>query len=74
MEEIEPQTTLTNNGSTLGQAPGLTPKRWARLERLAMDKRSSLLQKVVTYDRKKFYNIGPRTKPGPRLEPQGPVL
>ncbi len=24
------------------------------------DKRSSLLQKVVTYGRKKFYNIGPR--------------
>jgi hypothetical protein len=27
---------------------------------LARDKRSGLLQKFVTYDRKKFYNIGPR--------------
>ncbi len=26
---------------------------------LAKDKRSSLLWKVVTYGRKKFYNIGP---------------
>jgi hypothetical protein len=40
--------------------------RWAqallentRLERIARDKRSSLLRKVVTYDRNKFYNIGP---------------
>jgi hypothetical protein len=28
--------------------------------RLARDKYSSLLQKFVTYGRKKFYNIGPR--------------
>jgi hypothetical protein len=28
------------------------------LESLARDKRSSLLCKVVTYGRKKFYNIG----------------
>jgi hypothetical protein len=31
-----------------------------RLERLAKDKRFSLLQKFVNYRRKKFYNIGPR--------------
>ncbi len=30
----------------------------AGLERLARDKRSSLLQKIVTYGRRKFYNIG----------------
>ncbi len=35
--------------STLGQAPSLT-----RLGRLAMEKHSSLLQKVVTYGRKKI--------------------
>ncbi len=28
-----------------------------RLEKLAMDKRSSLLQKFVTYNRKIFYDI-----------------
>jgi hypothetical protein len=39
---------------------GLTSKHWARLERLARDKHSSLLQKTVNYGRKKFYNIGPR--------------
>ena len=30
-----------------------------KLERLAKDKRSSLLRKFATYDCKKFYNIGP---------------
>ncbi len=30
---------------------------WAILERLASDKHSSLFQKIVTYDRKKFYNL-----------------
>ncbi len=43
--------------STLGQAPGLTHQHQTRLERLAKEKRSSLLRKVVTYRRKKFYNI-----------------
>ena len=32
---------------------------WTWLERLGRNKRSSLLQKVVNYGRKKFYNIGP---------------
>jgi len=32
------------------------------LEKLAEDKRSSLLPKFVTYGRKKFYNIGPWTQ------------
>jgi len=31
-----------------------------RLERLARDKHSSLLRKLVNYGRKKLYNIGPR--------------
>jgi hypothetical protein len=31
------------------------------LERLARDKHSSLLQTLVNYVRKKFYNIGPRS-------------
>ncbi len=44
--------------STLGRAPGLTHKHLTILERLAMDKHSSLLQKVVNYDRKKFYMVG----------------
>ncbi len=30
------------------------------MKKLAKDKHSSLLQKFVTYGRKKFYNIGPR--------------
>jgi hypothetical protein len=33
------------------------------LERLARDKRSSLLQKFLNYVHKKFYNIGPRSTP-----------
>jgi hypothetical protein len=41
---------------------GLTRKHWTRLERLARDKRSSLLRKFVTYGRKNFYNIGPRVE------------
>jgi hypothetical protein len=46
--------------STLGEAPGLTRNHYTSLERLARDKRSSLLWKGKTYDRKKFYNIGHR--------------
>jgi hypothetical protein len=30
------------------------------VEKVARDKRSSLLQKFVNYGRKKFYRIGPR--------------
>jgi hypothetical protein len=37
-----------------------TLKRYTILERLAMDKHSSLLRKFVTYDCKKFYKICPR--------------
>ncbi len=43
---------------THGQAPGLTRKHQTRPERPAGDKHSGLLRKVVTYGRKKFYNIG----------------
>ncbi len=44
---------------TLRQAPGFTQKHKTRLERLARDKRNSLLQKVVNYGQNFFYNIGP---------------
>ncbi len=37
---------------------GQTHKQWTRLERLARDKNSILLQTIVNYERKKFYNIG----------------
>ncbi len=43
--------------SALGQAPGLAHKQQTRLDRLARDKVSSLLQKLVNYDRKKLNNI-----------------
>ncbi len=36
---------------------GLTHKRLARLERLARDKRSSLLRTLVNYGREKFCSI-----------------
>jgi hypothetical protein len=36
----------------------LTCKHFNILERLSRDEHSCLLQKFVTYDRKKFYNIG----------------
>ncbi len=35
-----------------------TREHQTRLEKLARDKHSSLLQKFITYGRKKFYNIG----------------
>ncbi len=41
---------------------GLTRKFQTRLERLARDKNSSLLQKSVNYGCKKFYRIGPWLK------------
>ncbi len=40
--------------------PSLYHKLWARLERLAIHKQSSLLQNLVDYYPKKFYNIAPR--------------
>jgi hypothetical protein len=42
----------------------LTHKHYTILERLAGDKHSSLFQKFVAYDCKKFYNIGPRMSMG----------
>jgi hypothetical protein len=39
--------------------PGLTHKHQTRLERLARDKRSRLLRKVVTYGRKSFVTLAP---------------
>jgi hypothetical protein len=38
---------------------GLTRKYWTRLERLAKDKHSSLLQKSINYGCKKFNSTGP---------------
>jgi hypothetical protein len=38
---------------------GLTRKHLTRLEKFAMDKHSSLLQKCVNYGGKKFSNIDP---------------
>jgi hypothetical protein len=37
-----------------------TNRHETRLERLAMDKHSSLLRTFVNYGHKKLYNIGPR--------------
>jgi hypothetical protein len=51
---------------------GLIHKHWTRLERLASDKCSSLLQKVVNYGRKKFYNIGPWKDVGIVVDGSGP--
>ncbi len=45
--------------STLGYTPDLTHKHLTRLERLASDKHSSLLQKSVNYGCNKFYDTGP---------------
>jgi hypothetical protein len=41
------------------QTPGL-PYQQRRLQRLARDNQSSLLQKSINYVRKIFYRIGPR--------------
>ncbi len=38
----------------------LNRKHYTRLERLAKDKHSSLIQKSVSYGRKIFYSTGPR--------------
>jgi hypothetical protein len=42
---------------TLKVGSSLACKHYTRLERLAKDMDSSLLQKSVNYGRKKFYNI-----------------
>jgi hypothetical protein len=40
---------------TLGLAPGLTLKHYTRLERLAREQHYRLLQKLLNYGHKKFY-------------------
>jgi hypothetical protein len=55
-KSVTPERYFTQVGS------GLHCKHFTRLKRLASDKRSSLLWKVTTYDRKTFYNIGHRFK------------
>jgi len=42
----------------------LTCKHYTILKRLVRNEHSSLLQNFVTYARKKFYTIGPRTPIG----------
>ncbi len=50
-------------GASLGQAlSGLILKHLTKLERLAMDKHSSLLQKLVNYGHKKVLIVGHRLK------------
>jgi hypothetical protein len=46
-------------GALLRQAWALNCKYQTRLEGVARDKRSSLIQKLVNYGRKKFYNMTP---------------
>ncbi len=41
------------------QPPGLIYEHWTRLERLAKNKHSNLLQKYVNYVCKKVYSTGP---------------
>jgi hypothetical protein len=38
----------------------IMPKRFYEIDRIARDEHSCLLQKILTYDCKKFYIIGPR--------------
>ncbi len=38
---------------------GLMCKHFVRLDKISCDKHSSLLQTIINYGRKKFYNIGP---------------
>ncbi len=45
--------------STLGQVPGLTHKHQARLDRLARDKHSSLLQTFFSYGNNIFLTLSP---------------
>ncbi len=40
----------------------LAHQQYTRLERPARSKHSSILQKIVTYDCKKFYNNGPKSQ------------
>jgi len=46
--------------SSIGQATGLNHKHKARLERLARDKPSRLIQTFVNHRRKNFYNFALR--------------
>jgi hypothetical protein len=57
----------------------LTHRHYTILERLAGGEQSSLLRKFITYGRKKFYYVGPRTfdlgtlaHPPPLYRHQGP--
>jgi hypothetical protein len=44
--------------SSLGWAPGLTHRHQTRLEKLAGDKYSSLLRKIINYGQKSFITFG----------------
>jgi hypothetical protein len=54
--------------STLGYASGLAHKEQTRLERIAKNKHSSLLQKIITYGCRRFYGIGPSTTKCDQIE------
>jgi len=45
--------------SLIGSWPGLALRHYPKLERLALDTQSSLLQAFINYGRKKFYNFQP---------------
>jgi hypothetical protein len=47
-------------GASLGEALALPANTILGWKRLARDKRSSLLLKIVTYSCKKFCHLGPR--------------
>jgi hypothetical protein len=49
---------LSNSGAPERCFPWVGSRITCRLEKLARDKRSSLMWKVETFGRKKFYNIG----------------
>ena len=53
-----PERCFTREGS------GLTCKHYTRLEKLAMDKHPSLLQKSVNYGQKSFITLAPGLKSG----------
>ncbi len=56
---FQPSVMFVGKARSLPQSASLTRKHSTRLERIAIDKHSSLLRKSVNYGRKKFYSTGP---------------
>ncbi len=50
---------VTLRCSTLGETPGFTHKHQTRLEKLARDKYTTLLQTFINYGQKSFITFGP---------------